>query len=491
MLNSIDLGQVFTNRKIADYMVGLFTLPVNAEILDPCFGEGVFIDSVIKNTDFNVTGIEIDKSLFETYRKVQNVERCQLYNMEFLLNDLTKTYNGILMNPPYIRHEKINDLSQLGVSKEKLRTNLLYRELNPTANLYMYFIVRAINMLKQDGELIAIFPETWINSRDGKNFRDYLSRNCSVLEKIFVKGKAFDKNALVDVLILKLKKSFTDNTSIEKCVYFNGETIKHLNNEKVTLSKERLVTLIKYGTLRRGITTGNNKMFVGNFSNREGWNFVTEKILSSPKSINGFTTKKAVTDDLLVISDLKGTTQEIFDYIESWKENITRNSSPKTQFAEIENNSTKWYKIKTFDCKGLLFSYIIRNNMKFIINVDEVLVRDNFYIIYPNIDFYLLFSLLNNYYTYVQLEEMGKRYGAGLLKLQKYDLEKLLLIDIDVISDKDMKILIKMAKKAIDLTDENVIDEINVVISKYHKITHEEVKALFQLKKSHRLGGNL
>lgn len=30
---------------------------------------------------------------------------------------------------------------------------------------------------------------------------------------------------------------------------------------------------------------------------------------------------------------------------------------------------------------------------------------------------YLLFALLNNYYTYYQLELSGKRYGAGLLKL--------------------------------------------------------------------------
>lgn len=55
--------------------------------------------------------------------------------------------------------------------------------------------------------------------------------------------------------------------------------------------------------------------------------------------------------------------------------------------------------------KGIVFSYFVRNDMKFIMNNLGYLVRDNFYIIKAQIDEYLMFALLNNYYTYYQLEK--------------------------------------------------------------------------------------
>lgn len=56
------------------------------------------------------------------------------------------------MNPPYIRQEKIDDLEKLGITKNKLRKNKIYEQLPSTANMYMYFIFKALDLLKVDGE---------------------------------------------------------------------------------------------------------------------------------------------------------------------------------------------------------------------------------------------------------------------------------------------------------------------------------------------------
>ena len=48
------------------------------------------------------------------------------------------------MNPPYIRQEKIDDLARLGITKEKLRKDKIYEPLPSTANMYMYFIFKAL-----------------------------------------------------------------------------------------------------------------------------------------------------------------------------------------------------------------------------------------------------------------------------------------------------------------------------------------------------------
>ena len=63
-MNEINLGQVFTPKIVADYMVDLFTIEEDSRVLDPCFGKGVFINSLLERTSFKIDGIELDERLF-------------------------------------------------------------------------------------------------------------------------------------------------------------------------------------------------------------------------------------------------------------------------------------------------------------------------------------------------------------------------------------------------------------------------------------------
>ena len=55
-----------------------------------------------------------------------------------------------------------------------------------------------------------------------------------------------------------------------------------------------------------------------------------------------------------------------------------------------------------------MFSYFVRNDMKFVMNETGVLARDNFSLLNLKSISEVLFALLNNYYTYYQLELSGK-----------------------------------------------------------------------------------
>ena len=68
----MNLGQVFTRREIADYMVSLFNIDTIETILDPCFGEGVFIHSLLEHQFNSIQGYEIDPFLFE-HVKIENI----------------------------------------------------------------------------------------------------------------------------------------------------------------------------------------------------------------------------------------------------------------------------------------------------------------------------------------------------------------------------------------------------------------------------------
>ena len=106
-----DLGQVFTKKIVADYMVDQFTLPSDSVVLDPCFGEGVFFNSLLERTTYQVHGVELDNNLFA--RGVQKYPEIQLVNCDFLSYEADRTFDGVIMNPPYLRQEKIDELNKL------------------------------------------------------------------------------------------------------------------------------------------------------------------------------------------------------------------------------------------------------------------------------------------------------------------------------------------------------------------------------------------
>ena len=137
--------------------------------------------------------------------------------------------------------------------------------------------------------------------------------------------------------------------------------------------------------------------------------------------------------------------------------------------------------------EGILFSYFVRNDMKFVMNETGVLARDNFYVIKPKVDKWVLFALLNNYYTYYQLELNGKKYGAGLLKLQRYDIEGLYFPDYEMISDSDKKEMVILSHKLLESADSAIIGEITKRISKYSRINYKEITERYVEIKSNRL----
>lgn len=485
----MDLGQVFTNRVVANYMVSLLFEVSNDRILDPCFGGGAFLEACKEAGYKNVYGCEIDEKLYKEV--VNEYPDYNLLNVDFLNYNPYEVFDGIIMNPPYIRQEKIDDLECLGISKKKLRRNSIYQGLPSTANLYMYFIIKAIDLLKDRGELVVIFPSSWMNARSGQSFNELLVSRTWIEREIHICGEIFEKDALVDVIILKLIK---DSTPTEK----KGVKPEYLEltdgklKEVVGHSEEFVLNLSvpfsKYSSVRRGLTTGWNTMFI----NPQGVRLEAEecitKIISSPKAVHGYSTSSAETDNLLMIPQGQMLTDELQEYITHFAEILSSKKKPKTLY-EKSKVSSEWYTLNEVDSNGILFGYFVRNDMKFVMNTSNILARDNFYIIYPRIDKYLMFALLNNYFTYYQLETIGKKYGAGLLKLQRYDIEKLKFVDIENISKEDKEKLVSLAKKLVQFSEEKRIYDITAILSKYTKKKTDEILVAYQNIKKKRLEG--
>ena len=95
----------------------------------------------------------------------------------------------------------------------------------------------------------------------------------------------------------------------------------------------------------------------------------------------------------------------------------------------------------------------------------------------------------NNYYSYSRLEIVGKKYGAGLLKLQKYDISALNILNPTVLSQDDKDALANLSVQIINrsISVEQYYDSVTLILSKYEVMSFEDIKNTYLKLKNERL----
>ena len=201
----------------------------------------------------------------------------------------------------------------------------------------------------------------------------------------------------------------------------------------------------------------------------------------------GYSTKYCRQDKLLAIKSGDDLNEEEVTYLENSANVILKEGKPSTLKTMIEDGRP-WYYITVPESAQIVFSYIVRNNLKFVLNEEKCNVRDNFYMISSRFDSLLLMALLNNYYVYRQLENLGKSYGKGLLKLQKYDIDEIKVPHPDTIQEEDKSKLVLLSEELVKTSDECYIDAVTNLLAPYYG--YSGVKEQYIKMKSKRLAHN-
>lgn len=481
------LGQVYTPPKIAKLMAELLMKHNPTKVVEPCFGEGAFLKELDKY-EAKVIGIEVDR---ESFTKTNSkYPRMKLLNMDFF--DYIDNVDGIIINPPYIEQRLLTGENNPDcLNKEVIRQKTEADKYNiaSTSNLYIYFILKCFQLLEENGVLIAVIPNTWMSSFFGISFKKFLLENFEIKKIIEFDRDIFD-NAIVESCIVELikKKSKNNIVSFIK-LNENLEEVEELKiRQEELLSDENwkfhnnnfnnpfLCTLKDVSSIRRGLSVDSNDFFIKNTASiKDKDSPYLKQIICSPKEIEGYSTSNLNKKNYLlaVNANKEELTSDIKNYIENYEKEVLSGKIKgfKVIKRKIEKNPSDWYKVKFKKSSLLLFSYFIRRNKKFIINLDRIIARGNFYEIEPHqeINPYLLLSLLNSSYLKYQLEFIGRSYGDGLLKIQKYELEKLPIVNPSKINIEDIDKLITLGVNlSSGLKDENtIIDEIDLILEKY------------------------
>ena len=240
-------GVVFTPKYITEFMVNFIKGGKNIKIFEPCCGEGAFLETLIEKGYENLYANDIEEAFVNTC--IESFDKVTYSNENFI--DLgIATYDVIIGNPPYV---KIQNLDSKDVVKIK-------NEYNITGNidLYMYFIMKCIDMLSGNGKLIFIVPNSFMYNKSCEKVKQkildlgYLEYVVDFRhEKIFVGYSVYTCIIVINKKGCSTRKEYMYKNSIDgdyKSVSYKSDVISN--------------SLLKYINVKNGIATLCDPVFI-------------------------------------------------------------------------------------------------------------------------------------------------------------------------------------------------------------------------------------
>jgi len=186
--NMEDIYRSFYTKSvpIVHYMLSCLKAQPDDTVLEPCAGDGVFIDAIIKNeANQKIDAYEIDhrayKILTEKYRHRKNIS-ITLSDALFDGNlDFSPGYDRIIANPPYGAWQDFQRRRLL----KKIYKNLYVKE------SYALFLYRAVHLLKDKGILVFIIPDTFLYLHTHRYLRYVLLQHTKIKELALFPSKFF------------------------------------------------------------------------------------------------------------------------------------------------------------------------------------------------------------------------------------------------------------------------------------------------------------
>ena len=228
---------------ITKYMVNMLELEPNDLVLEPSGGDGVFIDSLlevnhnlkIETCDLNAEAVN---KLNEKYRDNDNIK---IWETDTLLDEKFDTYalNGgyydkVIGNPPYGGWQ---DFEKRELLKKKYNGHYV-------KETYSLFLLRCISLLKKDGILSFIIPDTFLYLHRHTALREYLLTNTKIKEILifpskFFPGVNFGYSNLSIITVQKANKEEALNNNIRVIKGFTKE--EELDNIRLDKNLDNLI----------------------------------------------------------------------------------------------------------------------------------------------------------------------------------------------------------------------------------------------------------
>ena len=228
-------GSFYTCDTIANYIVKWAIEGPEVCVLEPSFGDGVFINSAISRYEMlgnrkpKIIGVELQSNPFNLF--MQGHSEIMGFQMDFMDYKTNTPINAIIGNPPYISLKKLKE-----AEREKA-LNLVSSygiKMQTSGSLWMPFIIHSTELLAYGGKLGFVLPYEITHVRYAFDLWKYLSDKYGKITVCRICHDFFPNVDVETIILLAENKGEKTNTVFYK-VY---DTIDDLYNEKPFLDTE-------------------------------------------------------------------------------------------------------------------------------------------------------------------------------------------------------------------------------------------------------------
>ena len=268
-------------------------------VLEPSCGSCEFVSRLNqKYPEINITGVELNKTIFDSLESFQN-DKVNILNQDFLTYNPTNNYDLIWANPPY-----------LVIKKEKV-DEIYYDYFEGRPNLFILFLLKSLKLLNLGGILCYVLPKNFINCNYYNKTRKYINENFQILDLFECDGEFMETKQETVVLTVrnikneleKYNEKFTlnvgefitfgipENISRLKVLYENSTTLNNMNfdvivgnlvwnqnRDKLTNDKEK--TLLIYSS-----DIKNKELKIQKYKDESKKNYINKKGYTGPSLV--------------------------------------------------------------------------------------------------------------------------------------------------------------------------------------------------------------
>ena len=296
MVDKIINGKTRTRRQfcsfytesdpILTYMVNKLDLAENDVILEPCAGDGVFIEKIIRTKDGNyrIDALDLNPVAVEGLINKFRSEKVNVREADTLLDstlDLFVNSNGfytkVIGNPPY------------GAWQDYKKRTLLKKMYGGyVKETYTLFIKKCIDLLKEKGRLVFIIPDTFLALHLHKDTREKIFKETKVEEILlipsnFFPGVNFGYSNLC-IITLEKNRNNTNNKIRILSVSNNVNNLYELANGNISVAN--LIEEVEQDKIRNSV--GSAFLIGGNTKIRKLINEAGTKLGDLANCVTGF-----------------------------------------------------------------------------------------------------------------------------------------------------------------------------------------------------------
>jgi len=239
-------------EKIFDGLIDRSILEKNKKEMFRKAVDELYKDVIIVQSTFTGDLVELnrfsseEKEIIKQLHKAKTVKVPFLWELDFPEIFTRGGFDIVISNPPYVRQESIypeyldlNEFEMLSTEErnrlksdykkqvikttEDVATNILKMNFNLSkrSDLYAYFFIHSLNLLKEKGTLVYITSNSWLDVDYGTKLQEFFLRACELKYVIDNVKRSFEQADINTVItVLKRKKKGDINVTIESCVNF-------------------------------------------------------------------------------------------------------------------------------------------------------------------------------------------------------------------------------------------------------------------------------